>query len=73
MQAEFEFAQTADEAVAKFKSYSELHFMYYMILIDVIMPKKDGFQAVQGIRNMEVIMKYPRSFICCYSVKASHE
>ena len=66
----FEVAMNGIEATEKFEEYLKKEKMFDIILMDIYMPLKNGFQASSEIRKLEEqygVQKKDRHFICAVS------
>ena len=66
----YETCWNGNEATEKFEEYLKAGKMFDIILMDLYMPLKDGFQAANEIRQLEQkynVSKKDKHFICAVS------
>lgn len=59
-----DLARDGSEALEVFSSYANQGHMYFIIFMDIVMPKMDGYQATMAMRQLEQEKGYRRTFIC---------
>jgi len=59
-----DLARDGSEALEVFSSYASQGHMYFIIFMDIVMPKLDGYQATVAMRQLEREKGYRRTFIC---------
>ena len=69
--------QVASNGIIAFNSFKEKiakeNRRFTLILMDLVMPFKNGFEATQDIRNYEISEKFEQTFICGMSSDYSRE
>ena len=59
-----DLARDGAEALEMFRSYAGQGHIYFLIFMDVVMPRMDGYQATQAIRRLEREKGYSPTLIC---------
>jgi FOG: CheY-like receiver len=70
---EFHFARNGFEAFSKHKALCADRQLYHLILMDLMMPVSDGYEATKMIRDFEMSSGIPRSYICGLSSNEADE
>ena len=71
---EFEQCLNGQEGHLMVEKYLQKKKLFNIILMDIIMPKMDGYESAQKIRELEKRYGVPernRQFICGYSANVS--
>lgn len=71
LKVKYEVAKNGQSAVHFYEQKSKESEFFTLILMDLIMPIMNGFEATKKIREMELEYNYKRTFICGLSSDAS--
>jgi two-component system sensor histidine kinase/response regulator len=64
---EVEIATDGQEAVNIFKDFLKKRQHFDIIMMDLIMPTMDGFEATKEIRKIEAEKRLKKTYICAFS------
>lgn len=71
LESEVDTGEDGEEALKMYLNYSKNGFMYFLILMETLMPNLDGYQTAKMIRAIESKHGFPRSYIVGLSSEES--